>query len=498
MNAHSKILTPAADVISAFIYALFPPKFVHAFPDAWIEIVCMRPDGKLTWRFFAAHDLKPAIDYVVKMNTQDWNCYVSAALRHGEKPAPGERASKRHFCAASHFWVDCDDPGCYERAVEICERGGPTPAMGHITGTVPHQRGQLWFECAQPVTDPAELEAANTALRDTFNGDKVQNADRIMRIPGTVSFPPPHKTERGYSVELTTLQVARDAPTYTAEALCDLGPITKPTNAATDASPRGKSYAGADRFQLFADSMASEVGRLTDADMQALLEKHANGTGAGWHDDLRAVTWELLCRDYEPFAIQMVIGSACKKGFEDPDIGRLVNKKWDEFQAERRRAECDAVSAETAAPLQRFLTLEQWRERDLPKPDYLLGEVFSTTNRGIMSAPTGLGKTNFALALGMRIAAGANFLHWEGRRACKVLYIDGEMSRRLLKQRLTAEEARLIAELGEQVREQFKPCGFHALSTEDIPNFQPLNARQGQAAVEKIIAEMGWLRFRHF
>lgn len=84
---------------------------------------------------------------------------------------------------------------------------------------------------------------------------------------------------------------------------------------------------------------------------------------------------------------------------------------------------------------------------------------------------------------------------WEGRRAAKVLYIDGEMSRRLLKQRLLAEETRLVNELSEEVSEQFKPSGFHSLSTEDIPNFHPLNTRQGQAAIEKIIAEMGGCDF---
>ena len=75
-------------------------------------------------------------------------------------------------------------------------------------------------------------------------------------------------------------------------------------------------------------------------------------------------------------------------------------------------------------------------------PDYLLGEVFSTTSRGIMSAPTGLGKSNIALAIGMRMSAGMPFLHWERRRPAKVLYIDGEMSRRVLKQRIADEEER--------------------------------------------------------
>jgi hypothetical protein len=92
----------------------------------------------------------------------------------------------------------------------------------------------------------------------------------------------------------------------------------------------------------------------------------------------------------------------------------------------------------------------------------------------------------------MRMAAGLNFLHWKGYRPAKVLYIDGEMSRRLLKQRLAAEEDRLL-------NETEGGCstldGFHALSTEDIPNFRPLNTPQGQASIEKIIAEIGGCDF---
>jgi hypothetical protein len=496
MNAPAQILKADANVISAFLYILFAPEFVHAFPDSWIEIVCIWPDGKLIWRFFSAHDLKPVVDYVVKMNSRGCNCYVGAALRHGEKPAEGERAGKTHFCAASHFWADCDDQGCYERAVDICKRERIKPSMVNITGTTPHTRAQIWIKSAEPITDLAELEIGTTALRDAFGSDNVQNADRIMRIPGTVNFPPRNKIERGYIVELTTLHINNNAPSYSAERLCAL----HRAEAKSAGSAAGKDYSGgvqaedhSDPFQRYADEQMREAGRLTDGDMQALLEKHQNGGGQNWHNDLLAVTWELLVRGCEPFAIQMVIGSACKRGFNDPDIGRLVNKKWEEFQAERMEAESVASASITLPP--RFLTLDQWRERDLPAPDYLLGEVFSTTSRGIMSAPTGLGKTNFALGIGMRMTAGMNFLHWEGRRGAKVLYIDGEMSRRLLKQRLLAEETRLLNELSEEVRERFKPSGFHALSTEDIPNFHPLNTRQGQAAIEKIIADMGGCDF---
>jgi hypothetical protein len=42
------------------------------------------------------------VEYVVTMNSRGCNAYVGAALRHGEKHAEGERAGKKHFCAASH------------------------------------------------------------------------------------------------------------------------------------------------------------------------------------------------------------------------------------------------------------------------------------------------------------------------------------------------------------------------------------------------------------
>jgi hypothetical protein len=127
------------------------------------------------------------------------------------------------------------------------------------------------------------------------------------------------------------------------------------------------------------------------------------------------------------------------------------------------------------------LRLEEWLKRDLPPPDPLMGHWLTTTSRVLLPAPTGIGKSMFGIALGMRIAAGMPFLRWEGRRPCKVLYIDGEMSGRLLKERLGAEVERLGV----------VPAGFHALSHEDIENFAPLNSPEGQRAIEEVIIRTG-------
>src|SRR6516165_979374 len=144
------------------------------------------------------------------------------------------------------------------------------------------------------------------------------------------------------------------------------------------------------------------------------------------------------------------------------------------------------------------LSLGEWRERDLPSLDLLLGHVFHTTTRILMAAKTGLGKTNLGLAVAMRIGAGIRFLHWESSRAAKVLYIDGEMSRRLLKERLLDEEARLLDEVHpadrEAVRERLSE-NFHALNTEDVEDFQPLNSPSGQQYVNKLIEAIGGVEF---
>lgn len=127
------------------------------------------------------------------------------------------------------------------------------------------------------------------------------------------------------------------------------------------------------------------------------------------------------------------------------------------------------------------LTLDEWRERDLPPPDFIMGNWLTTTTRCLLTAATGLGKTNFGLALGMRIAAGQDFLHWQARRTARVLYIDGEMSRRLLRERVLDEERRVGA----------SPKTFFALSHEDIKGFKPLNTIEGQEWMNALIKKLG-------
>jgi AAA domain len=96
------------------------------------------------------------------------------------------------------------------------------------------------------------------------------------------------------------------------------------------------------------------------------------------------------------------------------------------------------TKATALTPAPQRLTVHDWIWARIPDPDFLMGEVFSTTSRGLLAAPTGIGKTMFCMALGLAKSEGRDFLQWRARRdgPAKVLYIDGEMSQRLMKRRL--------------------------------------------------------------
>jgi hypothetical protein len=128
------------------------------------------------------------------------------------------------------------------------------------------------------------------------------------------------------------------------------------------------------------------------------------------------------------------------------------------------------------------LSLEFWENRKLPPLDPLMGELVTTTSRILLVGPTGLGKTNFLVALGMSIADGDNFLHWSnGGNPRRVLYIDGEMSRRLFKARL-ADAVR---------RHGNRPETFFAFSREDFEDLPPIDTEAGQKYVDSIITALG-------
>jgi AAA domain/DNA polymerase family A/Toprim domain/CHC2 zinc finger len=136
------------------------------------------------------------------------------------------------------------------------------------------------------------------------------------------------------------------------------------------------------------------------------------------------------------------------------------------------------------------LTPNEWRTRKLPPVDKLMGHVFTTTSRCLLSADTGLGKTNLCMAIAICMAAKKDFLHWQAHRPAKVLYIDGEMSPELFQERVD-DAARRIDD---------SPDTANFLSLTDLDNFPPLNSPDGSgvAKLNQLIADLDGFDFIFF
>jgi hypothetical protein len=125
------------------------------------------------------------------------------------------------------------------------------------------------------------------------------------------------------------------------------------------------------------------------------------------------------------------------------------------------------------------MSLDYWLQREIPMPDYLMGEWLTTTSRTLIVGPTGLGKTNFGVGLAFASAQGSDFLHWSGNgEPHRVLYVDGEMSKQLMQQRLRDGLRRTGIS---------NPPGLYVINREDFEDMPGLNKPEGQAFMNRQI-----------
>jgi hypothetical protein len=230
-------LVPNIADINNHLFALFSPAFAQAYPDSKIEIAYADPktgNAVNKAEIFSAFDLEKAALFAFRKNTAGYNVYVAPALRVGSHTSG--RASGQDLITARYAWCEYDGKGDAERVDALCKANMLSPAIVVTTGTVPDQRAHLYFEI-DGVPTPSDLTAMGAGLKKLFGTDAVYNADRVLRLAGTVNWPSPKKMgpEYGYIPEVTTLRLVPDSPRYSTEKLIGLGAT-------------GSSGAGSDHF----------------------------------------------------------------------------------------------------------------------------------------------------------------------------------------------------------------------------------------------------------
>ena len=312
MNAFAPHLRPNKVDVQAHLWALFPPAFVHHFPNAQVEVVYGPPNKPLTTsKWFSAFDIETIAGFVEVRSARGDNCYVGAGLRQGPTPKKG-RARTENFLAASCAWAEFDGAGDAERIDAILKEKQLQPAFVISTGTTPCLRQHLYFRIRGGITDATALKAVNSALRDLLGSDDVTDAIRIMRLGGCFNYPTNKKRDRGYVAELVTVKVAKQPHEYSAEELIYLSRHDQPH-----------------RRNPFDFNNTKRPGR-SDDDLLELLQK--SRTPQQWHNSMRDVIATMVGRGQSEDEIRILCAPYCDGGKDDPDLDPLIagarSKGW--------------------------------------------------------------------------------------------------------------------------------------------------------------------------
>lgn len=426
--------------ISAHLHGLFYPSFVHAYPEAMIEIAHGPPDeGPRTGRLFSAFDPGRVVEFCEAQSRAGHNVYVAPVLMTGPAAGGNGRCTEANFLAAMHAWADADEN--YERVVGILRTHALVPAMALLTATVPERRMQLYFRLAEPVT-AGQLRTANKALAALLGTDNVASPTHLMRVCGTINYPTAAKAARGRAPEVvgfnlplmppgaTGTGVSAIVPTVTLSWLLELaklGPDLDGTRAWT-----GGAAPGSDPYIDFAAAAGSRQGRDDEA-LSALLE--GSRLPHKWHNSIRDAIATMVGRGWEEAAIRLACAPYCRDGAADKDLDPLINGavgKWG--RADTGRTAGAEYSREGGAAAGRQASNDDdlyevnWHDAtaEVPLQPWLVEGLLPQTGTGLMSGQSGTGKSYVALDLAGSVASGLPFARNDVVRRGGVLYIAAE------------------------------------------------------------------------
>jgi hypothetical protein len=351
-------------VISAFLYKVFAPSQVQPFPDAQIEIAWNRgaDDGPNCAKAFSVFKIADAAKFAAHINNRGHNTYYGVALR--SKEWTGGRGADVDVQTVFFNWSDNDDEGGEARLTAFVRDLGITPKFIITTGTKPHRRLQCLFAIKGDITlDKAE--AGNAALQQHLQGDNIHEPSRLMRLPGTVTYPRAKKLERGYIVEPVTFIEVKDTKVHDIDAIIALG----------KKSSSSSSSARSDGF----DTEDNVKPPMSEAEILELL-KQARTYGK-WNNSLLRPLASLVKRNLPDWAIKLIVGQSCYEGYGDPELDAYL---------QRTRQKFGTPDPDSAKPGGTYKEPAQWPVLDDTALYGIVGEIVRMIEPHSEADPAGL------------------------------------------------------------------------------------------------------------
>ncbi len=180
--------------------------------------------------------------WILQLQSEGRNVYFLA----GDPKAPlTKKAVKTDMAQVRYLWADLDarrdldwrDTGAaaaelealYERLTGF--RLPPSVIVASGGGFQAFWKLAEPFDLAGDAVKIARFEAVNKALAEALDADHCHNADRIMRLPGTVNYPNARKRGLGRVPAPATLVLFKAELVYPIEAFGTLEPTQKPAAA---------------------------------------------------------------------------------------------------------------------------------------------------------------------------------------------------------------------------------------------------------------------------
>lgn len=177
-------------------------RFINAMLSEQIHLATIDPETRVVKGHDFGTDFRSAIDWVVARNMAGLNIHYTAnQVRAGVDKKP----RKEDIVRARMVHVDIDPPkegGALDIRQLVDElMAYPSPPNAIVNSGNGLQA--LW-----KINDGSieAVEAVNNGLIHRFSGDRgTQNADRLLRFPGTINWPDSNKRRRGRVPALATL-----------------------------------------------------------------------------------------------------------------------------------------------------------------------------------------------------------------------------------------------------------------------------------------------------
>jgi hypothetical protein len=195
-----------ADILK-FITKVTAPWLKDAGNDGLFEVRCLGENRTPNYQFFSISQIPAASDYARKFNELGLNVYLTINPVGANLKASGKGSKDEDILRAHFNFADADDVAGLTGLKQLCSKVQPDIVV--VTGQTPYERRHAYWQLQEPCEDLSAWTTIQKTIASQFKTDKtVSNPSRIMRVPGTISFPPKRKQERGYVTELVTLKEA--------------------------------------------------------------------------------------------------------------------------------------------------------------------------------------------------------------------------------------------------------------------------------------------------